>query len=132
MAGMRGLRVRRTDRRLCTSRKPVAESPSKVAKQTSRVAILVHEDAALAMAMLMRDLLLRANRWLGRPGFAVSVVGRRGLAEIRGGFLSVKVSRPRRPGHLLVPPLAAGADPFRARAGEAALIRRLHRSGTAI
>ena len=99
----------------------------------ARVALLIHEDASLSIALLMRDILLRANQLIGRECFAVSLTARPGLKTIAFGPVSVRVSRLHGSiDHLIVPPLAPGKDPFASRSGESRVIDRQHTNGATI
>ncbi|HSP16059.1 MAG TPA: helix-turn-helix domain-containing protein [Thermoanaerobaculia bacterium] len=99
----------------------------------TKIFILLHEDVSVSLALLMRDILERANQVLGRKRFGVQLVGRPGLARIRSGPVTIRVQRAAgRAGYLVVPPLAPGSDPFIDRPGESRLIRRLHEDGTIV
>lgn len=98
-----------------------------------QVSILLYEDASLSLALLMRDVLLRANLLLGREHFAVRLAGRPGLRSVAIGPVTVRLVAPRgRVDHLIVAPLAPGSDPFRARPAEARVITRLRARGTTV
>jgi transcriptional regulator GlxA family with amidase domain len=100
------------------------------------VALLLHEDVSLSIALLMRDILRRTNQLMGREHLAVALVGRPGLRTVREGPVSVRVSGlgslPGPLDHLLVPPLAPGQDPFAARPGEWRLVQHAHQEGTTL
>lgn len=109
-----------------------------MAKQTHprKVAVLLHEDASISIALLMRDVLRRTNQLVGRKCFTSALVGRPGLATVRDGPVSVGLRRLSGLAgpidHLIVPPLAPGRDPFAARPGEWRLLTRVHERGTTI
>ncbi len=106
-----------------------------MSKQTNpcAVAILLHENVSIGIALLMRDVLRRTNQLVGRERFTVALVGRPGLGTVRDGPVSVRVSRPAGPiDHLLVSPLAPGRDPFVPRPGEWRVLTRAHERGSTI
>jgi transcriptional regulator GlxA family with amidase domain len=105
-----------------------------MAKQPrGRIGILLHGDVSLGLSLLMRDILLRTNRLLGRDFFEVRFVARPGLKTVEIGPVSVRPSHPAGPiDHLIVPPLAFGKDPFAGHAAESRLIKTMHGSGTTV
>jgi len=104
-----------------------------MAKQSyARVGILLYEDTALSLALLMRDILVRTNQLLGRECFQVRLFGRPGLSTLTIGPVSVRLSAPGPVGYLIVPPLSPGRDPFAEHPAESQLIKKLHRNGTKI
>ncbi len=99
----------------------------------AHVAILLHEDNSLSLALLVRDILLRANRQLGRACLDVAFVARSGLSRVVAGPVTVRASSAARAiDHLVVPPLTSGGDPFVSRPAESRLIDRVHDRGAVI
>jgi transcriptional regulator GlxA family with amidase domain len=104
-----------------------------VAKRPTAVTILLHEDVTVSLALLMRDILERANQVQSGKLFAVTLAGRRGLRSIRKR--DVTIALPRNAGradYLVVPPIPVSADPFRSRPGEVRLIREHHDRGAIV
>jgi len=96
------------------------------------VAILVHEDVSLSLALLIRDILRRTNLLLEREHFTVSMVGTRARRLVRDDVAIRLGALDDRIDYLIVPPLTAGCDPFRPRTGETRLIARAHEQGAIV
>lgn len=102
-------------------------------KPRVRVRILLFEDAAIGLALVMRDLLRRADALAGGGRIDVRFCGRPGLDTVAAGDVSVRLGRADgRPDHLVVPPLVPGADPLCARPAEERLVARRHAAGATV
>jgi transcriptional regulator GlxA family with amidase domain len=101
---------------------------------TRQVVVLLQEETALSVALLMRDILVRTNALVGRPAFSVVVSGaRRDQTRVDVGPVSVRLATPRGAVHdVIVPPLSPGSDPFDVRPDVTRRIRRWHDHGARV
>jgi len=105
-----------------------------MAKRTTlQVRILLFEEVALGVALVLRDLFRRADELAGGGRLDVRFCGRPGLGEVEADGVRVRLPRlTGRVDHLVVPPLAPGGDPFRPRPAETRLLVRRHAAGTTV
>ncbi len=97
------------------------------------MAILVHEDVSLSLALLIRDILRRTNLLLEREHFVVSMVGASSRRRLVRDDVTIRLDAlDTGTDYLVVPPLTAGCDPFRPRTADVRLIDRAHGQGAVV